>query len=83
MNTETIERAPSATALAIRASLDQLDGALAEFEAIEAGFAALEAAHPANLACDVTSPKGMREAIAGRAAWRDPRIATEKARKAG
>ena len=83
MNTETIEHAPSATALAIRASLDQLDGALAEFEAIEAGFAALEAAHPANLACDVTSPKGMREAIAGRAAWRDPRIATEKARKAG
>jgi hypothetical protein len=83
VNTETIERAPSATALAIRASLVQLDGALAEFEAIEAGFAALEAAHPANLACDVTSPKGMREAIAGRAAWRDPRIATEKARKAG
>ena len=83
MNAATTEHKPSATALAIRASLDQLDGALAEFEAIEAGFAALEAAHPANLACDVTSPKGMREAIAGRAAWRDPRIATEKVRKAG
>jgi len=81
--TETIDRTPSATALAIRASLDQLDGALAEFEKIEAGFAELEKAHPANLACDVTTPAGMREAIAGRAAWRDPRIATEKARKAG
>lgn len=83
MNTETIERAPSAAAVAIRASLDQLDGALAEFEKIEAGFAELEAAHPSNLACDVTTTKGMKEAIAGRAAWREPRIATEKARKAG
>ena len=81
--TETIDRAPSATALAIRASLEQLDGALTEFDAIEAGFEALEASHPSNLACDVTSPKGMREAIAGRAAWREPRIATERARKAG
>lgn len=84
MNIEMIEdpRA-SATALAIRTSLEQLDGALAEFEKIEAGFAELEAAHPSNLACDVTTTKGMKEAIAGRAAWRDPRIATENARKAG
>jgi len=82
--TEAIEhQAPNATAVAIRKSLEQIDGALVEFEKIEAGFADLEAAHPSNLACDVTTTKGMKEAIAGRAAWREPRIATEKARKAG
>lgn len=81
---EVIEQqTPNATAVAIRKSLEQIDGALAEFEKIEAGFAELEAAHPSNLACDVTTTKGMKEAIAGRAAWRDPRVATEKARKAG
>lgn len=74
--------APDATALAIRKSLEQVEGALTEFDKISAGLAALETSHPKNLACDVTSPKGMKEAVAGRAAWREPRIAVEKARKA-
>jgi colicin import membrane protein len=85
MTTDTIETpAPAVdqTALAIRKSIDQVEGALSEFDKISAGLAALEKAHPKNLACDVTTPKGMKEAIAGRAAWRDPRIAVEKARKA-
>jgi len=70
------------TALAIRENVDKVQTALSEFDKIQAGLAALELAHPKNLACDVTTTKGMKEAIAGRAAWRDPRIATEKARQA-
>ena len=83
---ETIEATPvvvDSTALAIRQSIEQINGALTEFDKITAGLADLEKAHPSNLACNVDTPKGMKEAIAGRAAWRDPRIAVEKARKAG
>lgn len=84
--TETALAAPAladSTSLAIRQSIEQINGALTEFDKITAGLAALEEAHPSNLACNVDTSKGMKEAIAGRAAWRDPRIAVEKARKAG
>ncbi len=77
MTQATIE-APNA----IAENLDKVQTELAAIDKISAGLAALEKAHPKNLACDVTTTKGMREAIAGRAAWREPRIATEKARKA-
>lgn len=67
---------------AIAENLDKVQTELAVIDKIDAGLAALEKSHPKNLACDVTTAKGMKEAIAGRAAWREPRIATEKARKA-
>ena len=38
--------------------------------------------HPIDLVFDVSTTKGMAEAIAHRAAWRDPRITVEKFRKA-
>lgn len=77
MTQATIE-APNA----IAENLDKVQTELAAIDKIDAGLAALEKAHPKNLACDVATTKGMKEAIAGRAAWREPRIATEKARKA-
>lgn len=67
---------------AIAASIEKVQGEVAAFDKIAAGIAAIEKIHPSNLAIDVTSAAGMRQAIAGRAAWRDPRIAVEKARKA-
>lgn len=82
MTTTTDTKPVDATALAIIKNLEQVQGAITEFNKIEAGFTELQATHPANLACAVDTPKGMKEAIAGRAAWREPRIATEKARKA-
>lgn len=80
MNTTTTT-APD-QAHAISQSIEQVQGQLAAIDRIEAGFAALALAHPKDLAIDVTTAKGMREAVTARAAWRDPRIATEKARKA-
>lgn len=67
---------------AIAASIEKVQGEVAAFDKIAAGIAAIEKMHPSNLAIDVTNAAGMRQAIAGRAAWRDPRIAVEKARKA-
>lgn len=55
---------------------------VAKFDSIAAGIAALEKAHPTDVACDCTTTAGMKQAIAGRAAWRAPRIAVEAARKA-
>lgn len=81
MTTETIERAEEVVA-AVPEQLNNVSGAVALFDKIAAGIAAIDAAHPKALACDVRTPAGMKQAIAGRAAWRDPRIAVEKARKA-
>lgn len=55
---------------------------VSKFDAIAAGIAALEKDHPQNVACDCTTSAGMKQAIAGRAAWRAPRLAVEQARKA-
>lgn len=76
---EVIET-PDATA--VKNSIETVQTAIVEFDKIAAGLAALEAAHPKDIACDVRSSAGMKQAIAGRAAWREPRIAVEKARKA-
>lgn len=65
------------TALAIR----KIESALAEFERITAGLAELKTAYPPDVVYDVSSTKGMSEAIAHRAAWRDPRVMVEKYRK--
>lgn len=69
-------------ASAVKDSIETVQTAIVEFDKIAAGLAAIEAAHPKDIACDVRSSAGMKQAIAGRAAWREPRIAVEKARKA-
>jgi hypothetical protein len=81
MTTETIDRAEEVVA-AVKTQMDNVSGAVAQFDKIAAGIAAIELAHPKDVACAVATPAGMKQAIAGRAAWREPRIAVEKARKA-
>ncbi len=73
--------APDRTAVSIRRSIASVESSLTEFDKIVAGLQALRAEHPIDLVFDVSTPKGMAEAIAHRAAWRDPRIAVEKFRK--
>lgn len=63
-------------------SIATVQDAVAGFDRFQAGIAAIAAAHPVDVACDLTTTAGTKAAIAGRAAWRDPRIALEKARKA-
>lgn len=79
---EFADKIDTPDAAAIKAGIATVQTAIVEFDKIAAGLAALEAAHPKDVACDVRSTAGMRQAIAGRAAWRAPRIATEAARKA-
>jgi hypothetical protein len=67
---------------ALTSSISKVQGEVAAFDRIAAGIAAIEAAHPKTLVVDVSTTTGMKQAIAGRAAYRDPRIAVEKARKA-
>ena len=71
---------PDAT-VEITAGIAQVNASVALFDKIRAGIAAIQAAHPADLAIDVTQAAGMKQAIAGRAAWRTPRIALGKARQ--
>lgn len=73
---------PSQASSDLHASIDLVQGQLAVFDKISAGLAELEKAHPKDVACDVSTTAGMRQAIAGRAAWREPRVNLEKARKA-
>lgn len=65
----------------IKTSIESVQGAVASFDKIAAGLAAIEAAHPKDVVVDCTTVAGMRHALFARAAWRDPRIAVEKARK--
>jgi hypothetical protein len=69
------------SAVAIRSNIDRVESAISEFDKISAGLADLHARFPVDLVYDVTSTKGMAEAVAHRAAWRDPRINVEKVRK--
>lgn len=66
----------------IAAALETVTTNVAEFSKVAAGLAALREKHPVNLVCPVDTPAGMREAIAGRAAWREPRVKLEAMRKA-
>lgn len=79
---EMIETSADKSALAIRENIQHVETALSEFDKISAGLAELRQRHPVDVVIDVTTTKGMKEAVAARAAWRDPRIAVEKARKA-
>lgn len=80
--TEATETRPEQASADLHASIDQVQGKLAEFDKISAGLAAIEKAHPKDIACAVTTAVGMKQAIAGRAAWRTPRLALEEARVA-
>jgi hypothetical protein len=66
---------------AITTEMARVQNSLTEFERVSAGLAELEARYPKDAVYDVTTTKGMKEAIEHRAAWRDPRIMVEKARK--
>lgn len=68
-------------AIAIRDNLAKVESSLTEFDKISAGLAALYEKYPVDLVYDVTTTAGMAEAIAHRAAYRDPRITVEKYRK--
>lgn len=70
------------TALTARTDLAKVETALAEFEKIEAGLAALNQKYT-GVVFDVKTTAGMKDAIAARAEIREPRYATEHARKAG
>lgn len=79
---ENTDSLPGQASADLHASIDLVQGQLVEFDKISAGLAAIEKAHPKDVACNVSTVAGMKLAIAGRAAWREPRIALEKARKA-
>lgn len=67
---------------ALHEAIETTSTAIVEFDKIAAGIAAIEADHPRDVICEVRTSAGMKQAIAGRAAWRGPRIAVERARKA-
>ena len=71
-----------ATAIAVVESISKVQAAIAEFNRIAATVPTLLIEHPQDIACAVSTPAGMKQAIAGRAAWRAPRVALEHARKA-
>lgn len=75
-----IEQPAQPTELAV--AVQKVSEELAGFDKIAAGLAALQAEHPADLVLDVSKSEGMKAAIKSRAAWREPRIAIEKVRKA-
>lgn len=68
-------------AIAIRDDIGRMETALTEFDRVSAGLAELRERFPVDVVYDVTTTKGMADAIAHRAAWRDPRINVEKLRK--
>lgn len=68
-------------AVAIRTNIGKVQQAMTEFDAVSAGLSDIAARYPADLVYDVSTGKGMVEAIAHRAAWRDPRLAVERLRK--
>lgn len=70
-----------ASSAEITLSIDKVKGEIAAFDKINAGLAKLRKQHPTNLVVDVTTPAGMKMAIAARAAYREPRVALERARK--
>lgn len=68
-------------ALAITEDMDRVKNSLNEFDRVSAGLAELEARYPKDAIYPVETTKGMKDAIEHRAAYRDPRVMVEKARK--
>ena len=68
---------------AITASIGVVQGEVAKFDAIAAGLAAIERAHPKDvLVAAINTPAGMKLAEGAWRAYRNPRLDVEKARKA-
>ena len=70
------------TSLIARANLKEAEAAITEFDRVQAGIADLKTKYD-GVIFPVATTAGMRDAVAARAAVREPRLATEKARKAG
>jgi DNA repair exonuclease SbcCD ATPase subunit len=68
-------------ALAITEDMDRVKNSLNEFDRVSAGLADLEQRYPKDAIYPVETTKGMKDAIEHRAAYRDPRVMVEKARK--
>lgn len=66
---------------AMASSLTTVQTAVAGFDKIAAGIAALHAAHPVNLVADASTKDGMAILTAGYKAYRTPRLALEQKRK--
>lgn len=69
------------TSTEIRGNITAVETALTEFERVSAGLAELNEKFPVDLVYDVTNTQGMLEAVAHRAAYREPRLAVERLRK--
>ena len=68
---------------AITASLGAVNGEVAKFDAITAGLAAIELAHPKDvIVADIATSAGMKLAEGAWRAYRNPRLEVERARKA-
>lgn len=61
--------------------ITRVQSQLTEFDRVAAGLAAIEERYPLDAVYDVSTTKGLDAAKEHRAAYRDPRIAVEKARK--
>lgn len=68
-------------ALAITEDMDRVKNSLNEFDRVSAGLADLQERYPKDAIYPVETTKGMKDAIEHRAAYRDPRVMVEKARK--
>lgn len=78
---EPVQKTADKTALAVRNDIAQVESAMSEFDKISAGLDALAERYPTDLVYDVTTGKGMVDAVAHRAAWREPRLTVERLRK--
>jgi hypothetical protein len=79
---DTIPTADAAVA-EIASGIEAVRTHVGAFDQISAGIAEIAARHPLDVIVgDIASTKGMARAVESRAAWRDPRIRVEKARKA-
>lgn len=81
VDVEPRERTPAKTNTEMRSSIAKVESTLTEFEKVSAGLDELHRQFPIDLVYDVATGKGMVEAVAHRAAWREPRLAVERLRK--
>lgn len=68
-------------AASVTTAVDTVKSAVALFDTINAGISAIALAHPKGAVIDCTTKPGLAAAKASLAAWREPRVRLEKARK--
>jgi hypothetical protein len=69
------------SAIAVRGSITKVMETMTEFDRVSEGLIELASRFPHDLVYDCRTGAGMVEAIAHRAAWREPRLAVERLRK--